>query len=93
MSTHLIALLKALSRAGPPAEHLLIWHIDTQSLARRGLNTSDEIYRLLSPHGRIADLEVYLALAAAVASFVRVQDAQKVRTPKPVPCFLQLFYA
>ena len=39
----------------------------------------DEMHRLLSPHGRIADLEIYLSLRAAAVSFVRVQDAKKVR--------------
>ena len=65
--------------AGTPAEHLLIWHIDTQSLARRGVSASDELHRLLSSHGRIASLEVYLRLSAAAVSFLRTQDAQKVR--------------
>ena len=65
--------------AGTPAEHLLIWHIDTQSLARRGISCSDELYRLLSSHGRVASLEVYLHLSAAAVSFTRTQDAQKVR--------------
>ena len=64
--------------AGTPAEHLLIWHIDTQSLARRGISCSDELYRLLSSHGRVASLEVYLHLSAAAVSFTRTQDAQKV---------------
>ena len=68
-----------LGLAGVPADHLLIWHIDVPSLARRGMNASDEMHRLLSPHGRIADLEIYLSLRAAAVSFVRVQDAKKVR--------------
>ena len=65
--------------AGTSAEHLLIWHIDTQSLARRGISASDELHRLLSLHGRIASLELYLRLSAAAVSFTRTQDAQKVR--------------
>ncbi len=65
--------------AGAPAEHLLIWHIDTQSLARRGISASDELHRLLSLHGRITSLELYLHLSAAAVSFTRTQDAQKVR--------------
>ena len=69
----------ALGSAGVPADHLLIWHIDVPSLARRDMNASDEMHRLLSPHGRITELEIYLSLRAAAVSFVRVQDARKVR--------------
>ena len=65
--------------AGGPTEHLLIWHMNVPSLARRGMNASEEMHRLLSSHGRIAGLETYLSLRAAAVSFVRVQDAQKVR--------------
>lgn len=65
--------------AGGPSDHLLIWHMDVPSLARRCLNASDEMHRLLSLHGRIALLETYLSLRAAAVSFLRVQDAQKVR--------------
>ena len=49
----------------------------------RGIRTSDELYRLLSQHGRITELEVYLSLSAAAVSFIRVQDAQKVCSSIP----------
>ena len=71
---------------GAPSEHVLIWHIDTQGLARRGLSASDELHRLLSLHGRVAALEVYLHLSAAAVSFARTQDAQKVRHSFMDPC-------
>ncbi len=74
-----VLLTTRMCSAGPPAEHLLIWHIDTQSLARRGISASDELHRLLSLHGRIVSLELYLHLSAAAVSFTRTQDAQKVR--------------
>ena len=62
----------------------MIWHIDTQSLGQSGIRTSDELYRLLSQHGRIAELEVYLSLSAAAVSFIRMQDAQKVCSSTPL---------